>query len=105
MADHVAEPAATKSEGPAPRREGAAPRAMRAPGTDKPAASSFVSHSEPSRPSKRNDDDPLVAFGSKVRRSTQRRLRVYAAINEQDIQDITDQAIVDWLDKHSAGDS
>lgn len=46
--------------------------------------------------------EPLVNFGGRVRESLRRRLRIYAASNDLDLQDVLDQALSEFLDRQGA---
>jgi hypothetical protein len=47
-------------------------------------------------------DEPLVNFGGRVRESLRRRVRMYAAANDVELQDIIDQALTEFLDRKNA---
>ena len=44
------------------------------------------------------DPDPMVLMSTRLRRSTQRRLKIYAATTDQPIQVIVETLITDMLD-------
>lgn len=75
--NNVDEPAAATPP-PAPRRQ--APRRQ----------------SQPAAPVK----EPLVQFGGRIRESTRRRAKIYAAMNDVEMQDLLDEALTDWLERH-----
>jgi hypothetical protein len=46
--------------------------------------------------------EPLVNFGGRVRESLRRRLRIYAASNDLDLQDVLGRALSEFLDRQGA---
>jgi hypothetical protein len=72
-----------------------APRIKKAPTTGHPARKTKV-EAEPSVIT-----DPLVNFGGRIHESTRRRLRIYAAENNQDLQGLIEQAINEFLDRRT----
>jgi hypothetical protein len=50
-------------------------------------------------PSTAADTDPMVLMSTRLRRSTQRRLKIYAATTDQPIQVIVEALINDLLDR------
>lgn len=42
--------------------------------------------------------DPLESFNTRLRQSTHRRLKVYSAVHNVKIQDVVNEALVDYLE-------
>ena len=48
------------------------------------------------------EDTALVSFSTRITAETRRRLRIYAAQNDLDVQDVTEAALVRYLTEHEA---
>jgi hypothetical protein len=46
-----------------------------------------------------SEQDTLVPFSTRVRESTRRRAKVYAAANDQGIQEVVEAALQEYLSK------
>ncbi len=71
------------------------PALAKAPVRDHPVAPTLNPKSDP--PST-VDADPMVLMSTRLRRSTQRRLKIYAATTDQPIQVIVEALIADMLE-------
>ncbi len=73
------------------------PALAKAPVRDHPAAPTPDPESTHGAPS--TDADPMVLMSTRLHRSTQRRLKIYAATTDQPIQVIVEALITDMLDR------
>lgn len=83
------------------RQPAAVPQIGKAPSSGHPAR---TPETPPPPPPQReigsvSADDLLVSFGGRIRPSTRRRMRMYAAGNDREIQEMLEEALVEWLDK------
>ena len=75
------------------------PALAKAPVRDPPVAPTLEPTSTVSEAPARADTDPMVLMSTRLRRSTQRRLKIYAATTDQPIQVIVETLITDMLDR------
>lgn len=73
------------------------PALAKAPVRDHPVAPTQDPTSAP--PARAADPDPMVLMSTRLHRSTQRRLKIYAATTDQPIQDILETLITDMLER------
>ncbi|WP_020393467.1 hypothetical protein [Kribbella catacumbae] len=45
-------------------------------------------------------NDPVVPFSVRLKASTRKRVKSAAVDDERPVQDITEEAILEWLDRH-----
>lgn len=76
------------------------PALAKAPVRDHPVAPTPDPAGTP--PSTPADPDPMVLMSTRLRRSTQRRLKIYAATTDQPIQVIVETLITDMLESQHA---
>jgi hypothetical protein len=72
------------------RREAAAPRTVES------NVSRYAGGIEPQA------NDPQVPFSVRLKASTRKRVKAAAVDVERPVQDITEEAILEWLDRHGA---
>lgn len=85
-----------------PQRQPAAiPQIGKAPSTGHPArtADPVPPPVAPREPKPVSADDLLVSFGGRIRPSTRRRMRILAAADDREIQDMLEEALVEYLDR------
>lgn len=75
------------------------PALAKAPVRDHPAAPTpELANTVPEPLAAAADADPMVLMSTRLRRSTQRRLKIYAATTDQPIQVIVETLITEMLD-------
>jgi hypothetical protein len=47
-------------------------------------------------------NDPQVPFSVRLKRSTRKRVKTASVDIERPVQDITEEALLEWLDRHGA---